>query len=157
MARVKLDIPEKLPFHTELEVRIGDVNYGRHLGNDAVLSLLHEARLRFLKHHGFSEEEAGGAGMIMLDAVIVYAAQAFHGDVLRAEVGAGDFGACGCDFYYRLVRVRDGREIARAKTSLAFFDYEAERIVRMPATKLPKIWRQMRERPLRTTPRKTHP
>ncbi|HOW97373.1 MAG TPA: thioesterase family protein [Kiritimatiellia bacterium] len=133
MSRVKIELPESLPFVTELEVRIGDVNYGRHLGNDAVLGLLHEARLRFLKQNGFTEENAGGAAMIMLDAVIVYAAQAFHGDRLRAEVGAGDFGACGCDFYYRLTRIADGREIARAKTALAFFDYAAHRIARMPA------------------------
>ena len=133
MARVKLDLPEKLPFHTELEVRIGDVNYGQHLGHDAVLALLHEARLRFLKHHGFSEQDAGGTALVMLDAVIVYSAQAFHGDILRAEIGAGDFGACDCNFYYRLARVSDGREIARAKTSLASFDYAAGRIVRMPA------------------------
>jgi len=134
MARVKLDLPEKLPFHTDLEVRIGDVNYGQHLGHDAVLTLLHEARLRFLKAHGFSERDAGGAAVIMLDAVTVYSAQAFHGDVLRAEVGAGDFGACRCDFYYRLVRVSDGMEIARAKTGLAFFDYATGRITLMPAT-----------------------
>lgn len=133
MSRVKLELPGTLPFAAELEVRIGDVNYGRHLGNDAVLGLLHEARLRFLKSHGFTEENAGGSAMIMLDAVIVYAAQAFHGDVLRAEVGAGEFGACGCAFYYRLTRVADGREIARAKTGLAFFDYAANRIARMPA------------------------
>ena len=48
MARVKLEIPELLPFATELEVRVGDVNYGGHLGNDALLGLLHEARIRFL-------------------------------------------------------------------------------------------------------------
>lgn len=132
MGRVRMELPESLPFHTEMEVRIGDVNYGRHLGNDAVLRLLHEARLRFLQHHGFSEENAGGAGLILRDAVIVYAAQAFHGDVLRAEVGAGNFGAAGCDFFYRLTRLIDGVEIARAKTQVVFFDYTAGRVVRMP-------------------------
>lgn len=134
MARVKLDLPEVLPFSTELEVRIGDINYGRHLGNDALLGLLHEARLRFLARHHFTETDAGGASMIMLDAVLVYAAQAFHGDRLRIEVGVGEFGPSRCDMFYRVSRPADGVEIARAKTGLAFFDYAAGRIVRMPAS-----------------------
>ncbi|RMF54479.1 MAG: thioesterase, partial [Calditrichaeota bacterium] len=43
MARLKLTLPEKFHFTTELSIRISDVNYANHLGNDAVLSLIHEA------------------------------------------------------------------------------------------------------------------
>ena len=49
MARVKLTLPDACHFHTEVAVRIGDINYGGHLGNDAVLSLAHEARLQYFK------------------------------------------------------------------------------------------------------------
>ena len=51
MARIKLDLPERFPFSTELRVRITDVNYGGHMGNDSLLGLLHEARVRFLEHY----------------------------------------------------------------------------------------------------------
>ena len=132
MPRVKLDMPPSLPFATELDVRIGDINYGRHLGNDAALALLHEARLRFLAAHGFSEQDAGGGALIMLDAVLVYKAQAFHGDRLRIHVGAGEFGPCGCAFFYRAARASDGAEIALARTGLAFYDYATGRVIRMP-------------------------
>ena len=132
MARVKLDLPERFAFSTELEIRIGDINYGRHLGNDAVLAFAHEARLRFLKQHGFSEADVDGVGMIMLDAVIVYKSQAFHGEVLKIEVAAADLGPCGCDFLYRMTDQATGREIARVKTGLAFFDYAKNRIAKMP-------------------------
>ena len=48
MARVKLDLNGvEFVFRTELDVRITDINYGRHVGNDAMLGLLHEARLRY--------------------------------------------------------------------------------------------------------------
>jgi len=132
MARVKLDLPERFNFSTELMVRIGDINYGQHLGNDAVLAFAHEARIQFLKSFGFSEADVDGVGMIMLDAVVVYKSQAFHGDVLTVEVAAVDFGPCGCSFLYRLSEKQSGREIARVKTGLAFFDYAKKRIAKMP-------------------------
>jgi hypothetical protein len=46
-----------------------DINYGGHLGNDAVLSLVHEARVRFLKQQGYTENNIEGAGIIMADAI----------------------------------------------------------------------------------------
>lgn len=132
MARVKLDLPEKFAFATELPVRITDINYGRHLGNDAVLAFVHEARVQFLGSFGFSEADVDGVGMIMLDAVVVYKSQAFHGEALVVEVAAADLGPCGCDFLYRLTEKQSGREIARVKTGLAFFDYAKNRIAKMP-------------------------
>lgn len=132
MTRTKLDLPERLSFSTEIRVRISDVNYGGHLGNDALLSLVHEARLQFLKHLGFSESDVGGCGIIMVDSVVLYAAEAFHGDLLRVEVAAGNIDRTGCDFFYRLVREGDGKEIARAKTGVVFFDYARRKIARTP-------------------------
>jgi len=136
MARVKLEIPELLPFATELEVRVGDVNYGGHLGNDALLGLLHEARIRFLGSLGYSEIDVEGHGTIMSDAAIVYKAQAFRGDRLRIEVGAMDFCGSGCDVVYRMTRPADGATIALAKTGIVVFDYERGRPVRWPAAAL---------------------
>ena len=68
MPRIRIDLPATFPFAIELPVRITDVNYGGHLGNDALLSLLHEARCRFLLHHGCSEANTAGVGMVMVDA-----------------------------------------------------------------------------------------
>ncbi len=62
MARVKLDLPDAFEFTTEIQVRIGDINYGGHLGNDTVLSLIHEARVRFLQKYNFREANIGGIG-----------------------------------------------------------------------------------------------
>ena len=55
MARVKLALPESFSFETDIKVRISDINYGGHLGNDSVMSLIHEARLRFLEKYGYTE------------------------------------------------------------------------------------------------------
>jgi len=132
MARAKLSLPDRFPFSTELALRIGDINYGGHLGNDAVLSLLHEARIRFLAPHGYTETDIEGVGLIMTDAVIVYKSEAVHGETVRIDVAATDFNQYGCDFVYRVTERDSGREIARAKTGIVFFDYEARKIARRP-------------------------
>jgi acyl-CoA thioesterase FadM len=132
MARVKLDMPEKFDFVTEMPIRITDINYGRHLGNDALLSFIHEARVRFLISRGLSELEVGGCGLIMVDAVLVYKAQAVYGDILAIEVAAQDFAPLGCDFVYRVTNPKSGAEIARAKTGILCFDYTRSKVVKCP-------------------------
>lgn len=132
MGRIKLDLPETFAFATELPIRITDINYGNHLGNDALLSLLHEARVRFLNTHGLSEVEVGGCGLIMTDATLVYKAQAIYGDVLRIQIAAQDVGPLGCDLVYLVTNCATGTEIARAKTGLICFDYTRGKPVRAP-------------------------
>lgn len=132
MGRLKLELPDRFGFSTELTVRVGDINYGQHLGNDAVLAFAHEARVCWLRDKGFCESNAGGAAMIMLDAVVVYRSQAKLGDVLRIEVAAGEIGPAGCDVFYRMTQSATGAEVARVKTGLAFFDYAANRVARTP-------------------------
>ncbi len=133
MPRVKIELPAAFPFATEIPVRITDINYGGHLGNDALLALLHEARLRFLQHHGLSEVDLGGCGMLMVDAAIAYRAEVFHGDTLRIEVGVTDPRRTGCDFVYRVTKAGSGALAAEAKTGIAFFDYQQRKIQKMPA------------------------
>jgi len=133
MARVKLNMDGvDFIFRTELEVRITDINYGRHVGNDAMLGLLHEARLRFLAHYGFSEEDIGGTGMLMSDVILQYKAVAFRGDVLQVEMGLADVERRTFDILYRVTRPSDGATVALAKTGMVAFDYAASRPVSLP-------------------------
>ncbi|MGB2867051.1 MAG: thioesterase family protein [Bacteroidota bacterium] len=132
MPRVKLELPSEFDFTTELPIRITDINYGGHLGNDTVLSLLHEARVRFLKHHGYTELNIEGAGSIMSDAVIVFKSEAFYGDVVVVEIALGDFERKSCDFLYRISNKETEKEIARAKTGIVFFDYQQRKPLQVP-------------------------
>ncbi len=122
----------RFPFSTELQVRITDVNYGGHMGNDALLGLLHEARVQFLAHYGLSELDICGAGIIMADSVIVYKSEAFPGEWLEMAVTVADFNRYGCDFVYRVTEKTTGREVARAKTGIVFFDYQQRAIQKVP-------------------------
>jgi acyl-CoA thioesterase FadM len=133
VARIELNLPKTFAFSTDVRVRISDINYGNHLGNDALLSLVHEARLQFLQSRGFSELEIDGCGLIMTDAVIVYKSQGFHGDLLTILAAVGDFSKYGCDFFYKVIRKNGGKEVARAKTGVVFFDYNRQKMVPVPA------------------------
>jgi 4-hydroxybenzoyl-CoA thioesterase len=47
-------------------------------------------------------------------------------------VTVGDAQATGCDVFYRVTEVSGGREVARAKTGMTFFDYVRRRPVAIP-------------------------
>ena len=133
MARIELNLPENFSFSTDVRVRISDINYGNHLGNDALLSLVHEARLQFLQSRGFSELDIDGCGLILTDAVIVYKSQGFHGDLLTILAAVDDFNKYGCDFFFKVIQKNSGKEVARAKTGIVFFDYNRQKMVPVPA------------------------
>lgn len=132
MARIKIALPEKFTFSTTLVVRITDINYGGHLGNDALLSLLHEARVQYLQHYGYGELDIAGKGLIIADAAIEYKGEGFRGDVLLIEVTAHDFTKYGFDIIYRVTN-QEKLLIALAKTGMLCFDYSSRKVVSLPA------------------------
>ncbi len=132
MARIKLDMPDNYLFSTRLNVRISDINYGNHLGNDSVLSFLHEARVRFFQHYGYTELDVEGFGIIMTDTAIVYKAESFYGDEIQIDVTVGDLNKYGCDIFYLLSNQKTAVEVAHAKTGVVFFDYNERKVVPMP-------------------------
>ena len=132
MSRVKVSLPPSFSFAIQLPVRITDLNYGAHLGNDALLGLLHEARVQFLASLGATEfDPATRLGFIMVDVAIEYKGEAFYGDVLTIEVAANDPGKYGFDIVYHL-KNQDNKEIARAKTGMLCFDYNVRKLRGLP-------------------------
>ena len=139
MPRIKIELPEKFLFRTKIPVRITDINYGGHLGNDSLLSIVHEARLQFLKHLGYSESNVEGTGIIMIDSAIQYKSEGFYGDELLVEIAVNDFTGIGCDFVYRLTNKNSAKEIAVAKTGIVFFNYEKRKTTPLPSEFKSKI------------------
>ena len=132
MARVKIELPDKYIFKTEIPIRISDINYGGHLGNDAVLSIAHEARLQFLSHYNFTELDIDNAGVIMVDAAVQYKAEAFYGETILVEIAVTDITKVGCDFVYRCTNKNTGTIIAIVKTGIVFYDYNNKKVVSVP-------------------------
>lgn len=139
MARIQIDLPERFIFSTELSVYIGHINYGHHLDNALLLSLISEARVRFLKSLGYTEMDVEGFGIIVADAAVQYCAEAFHGDLLTVRMTPADFNKYGCDLVWQMTRSGDGTEIARGKTGMLFFDYALRKPVLVPAGFMSKV------------------
>lgn len=125
-------MPEKFEFSTKIPVRITDINYGNHLGNDVLLSLIHEARVRYLDNIGLTEVNIGGYGIIMVDSVIIYKSEVFYADELVFNVSVENISDNGCDFYYKAVSQKSKKEAALAKTGIVFYDYAKKKIASIP-------------------------
>lgn len=137
--RIKIAFPEKILYTTDIPVRITDVNYGGHLGNDSLLTILHEARVRFLNSFGYSETDIEGVSIMMNDVAIMYKSQGYAGDMLEIGMGIEDISRVGCDIVYSVTNKKSGKEVARAKTGIVFFDYKAEKLVQIPNEFIEKI------------------
>jgi len=132
MARIKLSMPDKYLFETSISVRITDLNYGLHVGNDTILSLVHEARIKFLAHYGFDEGNLFGCGLIMADAALVYKAELFYGADLWVKVTPMDYSRKGFDLYYLLYDKSTNKVYAEVKTAIVCFDYTTRRPLDLP-------------------------
>ena len=107
MARISIDLPETFPFFIKIPVRITDLNYGGHVGNDSILSIIHEARMSFLFWNNYTEKDLAGASLIMGDVSIVFKNELFYGDVVIAS---------GCH----------SRSVSKVQLSLLYYKLEKE-------------------------------
>ncbi len=123
---------ERYQFKTDFTVRVGDVNYGGHMGNDKFLLLFHDARIRYLERLGFSEKDIGGVGLIMSDAYVRYRVEVFLGDSLTVGVAATELEGTRFKLEYEVERASDGKVVATGYTTLVSFDYGARRVVKLP-------------------------
>jgi acyl-CoA thioesterase FadM len=133
MARLQLDFPEdQWCYSTLLTVRVTDINAANHLGNDSMISMISEARARFLFEFGVAETQRDGTGIIVTDLATTYRAEAHARDQLLFEVGVMDFNKYGGDIIFRVTRPRDKTLVAMAKSGFVFYNYKTSQVVNMP-------------------------
>lgn len=134
MPRIKIELPADFSFSATIPIRITDINYGGHVGNDTILSLIHEARVQFLNQYNYSEINCGGVGLIMSDVGIEFKNEVFYGDTISVSVKATEFSRITFEIYYKLEKVKDGKKIlvAAAKTGMVCFDYTNKKIAAIP-------------------------
>ena len=132
MPRIKIDLPARFPFSTEVQIYLSHINEAAHLDNAQLLTLVSEARQRFFQSLGYTQTQVEDVGIVVADAAVQYLSEAFHGETLVIEMTADDFSKYGCDLVY-CIRERDsGREVARGKTGIVFFDYAARKVAPVP-------------------------
>jgi acyl-CoA thioester hydrolase len=134
MPRIKLAEQSNYEFQHTVTVRVTDLNYGRHLGNDALVSLIHEARAQLLHSLDCSETDLGDhhTGLIMADLVINFVQEGFMFDVLQINSHVGEISSRGFRIFHRITKA--GQLLALAETGLVAFDYAKRRSVPIPET-----------------------
>jgi len=141
MARVQVVLPDNFNYTTEISIRISDINYGGHAGNDAILSLAHEARVRFFNKAGYSELNIEGIGTIITDAAIEYKSELFYAEILNVSVKAINFSKAGFELYYKMEKKSGDKRIlvAKVKTGVLGYDYNKKKIASIPETAIQSL------------------
>jgi acyl-CoA thioester hydrolase len=134
MARIKLTMPENTIAVITVPVRITDINYGNHVGNDSFISIIHEARMQWLKQLGYTELAIEGSGLILADLAVEFKSESFYGDVIEISVAVAEISKVSFELYYQLTTKREDKFIilAVAKTSMVCYDYNAKKVVAIP-------------------------
>ncbi len=130
--RVKLKIPDFFHFETLLTIRVSDLNYGGHLGNDSFLTLAHESRVQFFKSMNMTERNFFGSSLIMADSIVIYKSQGFLGNEVSIKISITNCSSHGFQLFYLFHKKKDGLDLAHIQTSMVFYDYKEGKIVPFP-------------------------
>lgn len=130
--RVKLQMPDKYDFTCDFVLRVTDMNYGNHLGNDRILVLAQEGRALFLKSIGCTEFDLFGASIIQADAAIVYKSEGYAGDLIKCHIKVENISRSSFDLMYLFENTTTGKTLVFCKTGMVCYDYKEKKVVGVP-------------------------
>jgi len=140
VARVKLTPLDYYQNIYETAVEITDINYGNHLGNDALVGIIHRARVHFLHRLGASEIDLGDGktGILLADLIVNYKEEGFLFDKLSVESSIGEVGSKGFRMFHKIT-AEQGRLIALVEAGFVAFNYQKRKVARVPESFVSKI------------------
>lgn len=123
----------KTLFTTSIPVLVSHLNYGNHLGYDSVLTIIQEARMRWLKESNMGEMSIdGNIGYLITDVSLEYKSEAFHGDILDIEFYPEDFKNKTFTILYKISNQTTGAIVALVTTGHIFYDFSLKKVARAP-------------------------
>jgi acyl-CoA thioester hydrolase len=134
MSKIKIDSAEIFSHSFKIPVRITDLNYGDHVGNDSLVSIIHESRVQFLQHYNYTELNIGGIGLIMANLTIEFKKEIFYPALIEVNIGAANVSKVSFDLLYKL-SVNKGDvffDVAYAKSGMVAYDYEKKKVASLP-------------------------
>lgn len=132
MSRFKIEQPDSWHFETQIPVRITDLNYGGHVGNQHFLTYMHEARVQWLTQEGWSEMDVEGVGLIMSDAAVRFRREIFYGSTLQIKLAVAELGMSSFTLIYGLYDAVSSEWLGSGQTGMAFMDYSNRKLATMP-------------------------
>ncbi|EHJ92400.1 acyl-CoA thioesterase [Vreelandella boliviensis] len=133
MERVKLDFPAEAVIHRHpLTVRVTDMNYGRHLGHDALVSLLHEARIQAFAALDLPEWDMHGYPSVVADIAVQYQSEARWPDALMIATAVPEPQGKALTIYQRIYQTESQQVVATARVNQLLIDLATGRPVEVP-------------------------
>ena len=144
MPRIRLREQLSYEFHYTTRLESRDINYGGHLGNDALVSLVGSARVDALHSLGLREVNLGDGktGIIMADLVVNFRAEGFLFDEIVIDTHVGEFSSNRFRIFHRVTK--GDIVIALVETGLKTFNYTAREVAPVPDTFLKALTAQRR-------------
>ena len=132
MPKIKLKKQDNYEFEYKTTLQVTDINYGGHLGNDALVGITHEARVNLLRTLGFSELDLGDGktGIIMADLAVNYLGEGFMFDEITVYSHIDEISSVSYRIFHHIAS--NEKTIALAETGIIAFDYNERRIVEIP-------------------------
>ena len=134
MPRLKIELQQKILTSVFIPVRITDINYGNHVGNNSIVEIIHEARVQFFNQHGFTELNIAGTGLIMSELSVEFKNESFYNDVLEIKIFSGEITHVSFELFYEISVNRGGQKIiiALSKTGMVCYNYEIKKVKPVP-------------------------
>lgn len=132
--KVVLQEQKEYEFTYKLEAQIGHLNYSGHIGHDAVIAMVWEARVHLFRLLGLTELDLGDGetGIIMSDLVVTFKEEAFLFEEVTVESHVGEITGTRFRLFHRISKA--GRPIALMETGFAAFNYNLRKAVPVPKT-----------------------
>lgn len=119
-------------FRTEYKVKISDINYGNHMGNQIPLELFHQVRMEFLTKEGLSELNIGdGVGTIQRESWIKYNKEVFFGETLTLEIEDIIIERVSMIIKYNVLK-ENGENAVEGTTTMLGYSYENKKVSKIP-------------------------
>jgi acyl-CoA thioester hydrolase len=133
MGRIKIELPAQSIASFNIPVRITDINYGNHVGNNSIVEIIHESRVQFLQQYQFTELDAGGTGLILNELIVEFKNESFYGDIVNVKIFIGEISKKSFEIYYQLIALRsENIVIAHAKTGMVCYNYSQRKVESIP-------------------------
>ncbi|HPU30233.1 MAG TPA: thioesterase family protein [Syntrophorhabdaceae bacterium] len=147
MTEIILHEQDTYDFQYKLQIQIGHINYAGHVGHDAIIAIIWEARTQLFKLLGVSELDLGDkrTGIIMKDLAVNFHGKLFLFDEILVESHIGNIKKNGFRIYYRILK--NDKKIAIAETGFLTYDYQNKKVVPIPSTFLSALEHMKRIKP----------
>lgn len=134
MPRLKIQLPKNILTTVFIPVRITDINYGNHVGNNAFVEIIHESRAQFLIQHDFTEMDVAGTSLIMSELLVEFKNEAHYNDLLEIKIFSGEILRASFEFFYEISTKKNNQEIiiARAKTGMVCYNKTFKKVEAVP-------------------------